>query len=319
MAWLRIDDEAPTHPGVLACGRGGDDRSRLEVWGFIVTLAAWSASHLTDGWVPAEVADLVAGPHAPRLLAQAARARRLSRRRRGPDGAPSYRLTLDDDLLHMRSREEVLTDRQHRNDTRDALTTLSVRLRDGDQCRYCGLTVAWADRKGARGGTYDHVDPTCAGTEDNLVVCCRRCNSAKRDRPLDDTDLTLLPAPRTRGEQPYYSPQTQTRLHEAGLLERPGTQPDTAHRSDPAASGTPLARTARATPPPAGHRASTAHPTARQPAGERLDAPPAAARPPPDLDLGDRPGSAGSGRDGSGQAGRQARRGRARRGQSGVS
>ena len=34
-----------------------------------------------------------------------------------------------------------------------------VRWRDGDACRYCGKVVNWADRKGGKGGTYDHRMP----------------------------------------------------------------------------------------------------------------------------------------------------------------
>ena len=33
-----------------------------------------------------------------------------------------------------------------------------LRERDRDQCRYCGVRISWADRKTARGGTYDLGD-----------------------------------------------------------------------------------------------------------------------------------------------------------------
>lgn len=55
----------------------------------------------------------------------------------------------------------------------------AVRARDGDTCQYCGKTVNWLDRRGADGGTYDHVDPDGGNTLDNIVVCCRSCNSSK--------------------------------------------------------------------------------------------------------------------------------------------
>ena len=58
----------------------------------------------------------------------------------------------------------------------------AVRARDGDTCQYCGKTVNWLDRRGADGGTYDHVDPDGGNTLDNIVVCCRSCNSSKKHR-----------------------------------------------------------------------------------------------------------------------------------------
>ena len=47
----------------------------------------------------------------------------------------------------------------------------------GDPCAYCGGPA----------DTLDHIVATVAGgqdTEDNLTGACRRCNSAKKDRPL---------------------------------------------------------------------------------------------------------------------------------------
>lgn len=68
-----------------------------------------------------------------------------------------------------------------------------VRERDGDFCRYCGKLVNWKDRKGADGGTYDHVDPDGENLLENIVVACRSCNSRKRDRTPEEANMPLIP------------------------------------------------------------------------------------------------------------------------------
>lgn len=72
-------------------------------------------------------------------------------------------------------------------------TIYAVRQRDGDTCRYCGKTVNWNDRRGADGGTYDHVIPDGPATVENLVVCCRACNSKKGHRTPEQAGMILRP------------------------------------------------------------------------------------------------------------------------------
>lgn len=71
----------------------------------------------------------------------------------------------------------------------------AVRTRDGDFCRYCGKPVNWNDRKGADGGTYDHVDPDGESVLENIVVACRSCNSRKKNRTPEQAEMPLLPPP----------------------------------------------------------------------------------------------------------------------------
>lgn len=63
----------------------------------------------------------------------------------------------------------------------------AIVARDGEQCRYCGERVNFGDRRGKRGGTYDHLDPALFEPNmgnflDGIVVACRQCNGQKKNR-----------------------------------------------------------------------------------------------------------------------------------------
>lgn len=75
-------------------------------------------------------------------------------------------------------------------DLRDA-----IRQRDGDNCRYCGITVNWLDRRSPSGATYDHIDPWGENTLENVVVACHQCNITKNQYPPEQVGLKLLPPP----------------------------------------------------------------------------------------------------------------------------
>ncbi|MEZ5136086.1 MAG: HNH endonuclease [Acidimicrobiales bacterium] len=81
---------------------------------------------------------------------------------------------------------------------RAALNRRAVFLRDGGRCQYCGR----------RAESIDHVVPRSRGgahSWDNVVAACRRCNSAKRDRLLEDDDAPASSpgAPGTWMRSPY--------------------------------------------------------------------------------------------------------------------
>jgi len=68
------------------------------------------------------------------------------------------------------------------------LSRRAVFVRDGNRCQYCG----------ANAESIDHVVPTSrGGTHDweNVVACCRRCNTVKEDRLLHETALALHRTP----------------------------------------------------------------------------------------------------------------------------
>lgn len=300
MPWLRGGDNAATHPivmRVVSVVRAGSGRAAErdvavnEVFGFVVRCALQAAGHTTDYVIDEGTALMIGGARTDRLLEIATRAGYLKRQRRG--GVTSWLLVDEPDFLHMRTKAELEHEKQRKIDNSNPALTVPVRLRDGDECRYCGILVNWRVRKGGRGGTYDHRERPA--TISTLVVACNACNAGRLDDPEADLRYPLREAP----TEPRYGPDTAAFLenhgHRVTVTEdgRPGSRPDTA--SDPAAGRTPHQ-------PP---RASTGHHPAQAPGGRERGQPP----PPPDLRISADPqhdvsGFAGTGRDrdGSGTA-----------------
>jgi hypothetical protein len=128
------------------------------------------------------------------------------------DGRIAYKLVDDEDLFHMRLREEIDWENRRRNDTRNGALIVPIRARDGDACRWCGNVVYWGNQKGGRGATYDHLNPGVpAETPEDMVVACRSCNSSRKDNAGWAVDL--LPAPKT----PYFSAKSAAWLTENGV------------------------------------------------------------------------------------------------------
>jgi len=72
-----------------------------------------------------------------------------------------------------------------------------VLLRDNHTCQYCGATP------GRAGLTLDHIVPRSRGGEtvwDNVVACCRPCNTRKGDRTPEEAGMAL----RRRPGRPHY-------------------------------------------------------------------------------------------------------------------
>ncbi len=69
-----------------------------------------------------------------------------------------------------------------------AISRRSVFARDNYRCQYCGASAE----------NIDHVVPRSRGgthTWDNVVAACRRCNSAKEDRLLEESGFVLRRKP----------------------------------------------------------------------------------------------------------------------------
>ena len=70
-----------------------------------------------------------------------------------------------------------------------------VRERDGDYCRYCGEPVIANDHRSPRGRTIDQLAGDGPDALENLVVCCRGCQSEKAGRTPEEAGMMVLPAP----------------------------------------------------------------------------------------------------------------------------
>ncbi len=73
--------------------------------------------------------------------------------------------------------------------TRVAVTRRSVFVRDGHRCQYCG----------AQAENIDHIIPRSRGgthSWENVVACCRRCNTRKEDRLLEESGFHLVRQPK---------------------------------------------------------------------------------------------------------------------------
>ena len=85
-------------------------------------------------------------------------------------------------------REPKFVKNKKRNKIIENEIRRSVIKRDGKICQYCGIYIEDAI-------TIDHIIPfSKKGTDDlnNLLVCCKKCNSMKRDSDLKDFRETLF-------------------------------------------------------------------------------------------------------------------------------
>jgi hypothetical protein len=185
VTWLKIDDHYATHQKII---RAGPVAMALDIAGM-----CYSASHGTDGFVPAEALPVVA-PLLSKAKAAASVAKLIEVGRwiKVDDGWEIHDFLVynpsaaeRDERLALHARRQALF--------RDKDLRQLVRERDHDHCRYCGVGVRWRDRKGPLGGTYDHIDPKGPNSLENLVIACRSCNSKKKDRTPADAGMDLLP------------------------------------------------------------------------------------------------------------------------------
>jgi hypothetical protein len=259
MAWLKVGDDAATYPAFLRVDEHEewDERLTNELFGFLARCATQAAAHYTDYVVSLGTARLIAGARATALLQIAVDCELAE-----PveiDGRRQWKLLDDEKFMHMRSKEEVDRDNQRKRDLSDHDLVMPVRLRDGDQCRYCRIVVNWGDQRSKRGGTYDHRDGIDGkATPLNVVVSCRGCNSDRGADPDADTRIPLLDPPavpyfkaktaewinnspwaRTHGRTVTASPSKpsgptgrQRPASQAGNAPNPTTAPGIAHHGD---------------------------------------------------------------------------------------
>ncbi|UJW32409.1 HNH endonuclease [Saccharothrix sp. AJ9571] len=241
MPWLRLDDVDYDDPQVDAVGNGA--------YGALVRLKLYCSAQRTDGWVPDRKA---------RDIASRAELRALLDTRLGDRPAMLHRpgddcRCLDGKTWPMAggywvhafldrnpSRAENDVQRAKNRELRDKELRRAVKDRDGDRCRYCGITVKWADRKTTAGGVLDHVDPRIAAGAANLVVACRGCNGQKKDCTPAAAGMVLLPPPDGTESITAGSSPDQPPIH-GRSTEPPGDQSGSGSRSEVDAAPHPSA------------------------------------------------------------------------------
>ena len=167
MAWLKMSDTFTTHPLMMRllgiCE--GNHQLKNEASGVLLDLASISAEHLMDYYVEYGALAQVAPGREDIMIDLLSRSGLLFEEQQS-DGTWMLRLVDDPGLFHMRSREEVELDRRRSKDKRNPDLLMQVRLRDGDQCRWCGKTVDWRDRRSHRRGTW------ASGLNGRNFSCC---------------------------------------------------------------------------------------------------------------------------------------------------
>ena len=232
MAWVRVGDDAFTNPRLMSVYDVEEAKSipLHEIFGFLLSLAAYSAKHLTDGIIERGAVYTVGSPDRfSRLLDVCLRAGLIQWVE--VKGKRKLQLFTDEEFIHIRSREEVMAQRARSRENRDPKLKSAVLHRDGDTCRYCGKIVRWTGPIGYNVGTLDHVDPTSVGSVsvDGLLVACHHCNSSRQAAREDfDTQNPPMPVPAT----PYYSQWTADFLNRNGYTVRPSAEPPTPISSD---------------------------------------------------------------------------------------
>lgn len=232
MSWVRVSDDAMSHPRLIDVYEveEGSQTNRLEVFGFFMGLATYSAKQLTDGIVSKGVAYSLASPERADLLLRVCLSLGLLEWVE-VDGQKKLKLFTSEEFVHLLSKAEVEARRDRSRENRDPKLKSAVIYRDGDICRYCGVPVRWTGPIGFRYGTLDHVDPTSVGsaTVDGLVVACHKCNSSRQDARAEFDEAHPL---REVPVDPYYSQWSAEFLNRNGYEVRPSSEPHKPISSD---------------------------------------------------------------------------------------
>lgn len=232
MSWVRVSDDAMSHPRLIDVYEvdEGSQTNRLEIFGFLMGLATYSAKQLTDGIVGRGVAYSLASPERADLLLRVCEALGLLEWVE-VGGQRKIKIFTSEDFIHLLSKAEVEARRNRSRENRDPKLKSAVIFRDGDICRYCGVPVRWTGPIGFRYGTLDHVDPTSVGsaTVDKLVVACHHCNSSRQEARAEFDEAHPL---RGVPADPYYSQWSAEFLNRNGYEVQSSSEPPKQVSSD---------------------------------------------------------------------------------------
>lgn len=257
MPWIRLDDRLAMSVkirGLADPGATGDRAKdqRNAALGLLMQLLTWAGGERTDGFVTRDVVELFGTTAATARLLRARfdlqpLLHQLDEKGRPPkcpclDGREwkkDFEYLIHDYLDRNPSRAENDVQRAKARELKNAALKESVRLRDADTCRYCGIFCKHSDRVSDHGLTFDHVDPEVAAGMDNLVVACRGCNNRKGKRTPGQADMVLRPAPTPRPTSgPKSDPGPDT-----GAGVGPGATPDPSRGTDPSPDQCPTQAT----------------------------------------------------------------------------
>ena len=232
MSWVRVSDDAMSHPRLIDVDEveEASQTNRLEIFGFLMGLSTYSAKQLTDGIVGRGVAYSLTSPERADLLLRVCEALGLIEWVE-IGGQKKIKLFTSEDFIHLLSKAEVEARRNRSRENRDPKLKSAVIFRDGDLCRYCGVPVRWTGPIGFSSGTLDHVDPTSVGsaTVDKLVVACHQCNSSRQDARSEFDEAHPL---RDVPADPYYSQWSAEFLSRNGYEVQPSSEPPKPISSD---------------------------------------------------------------------------------------
>lgn len=219
---------------------------RRELTGFLFHCANHSAQHYTDYFIEEGVVKREGGlepdpekvfeQNWERLADAALKVGFFTGVYKNEDGQVAYKLIEDpNDFVHLIKEKEAEWNKGRANDLNDSILKGKVRVRDGDQCRWCGIVVTYEARNGGHAGTYDHITSMVVANGDpsKMVVSCRSCNLAKGNGKSWDKPLRPVPA------NPYYSEATVEQLKKWGFHVNPTTPPIFDEEVEPALSSTP--------------------------------------------------------------------------------
>lgn len=144
---------------------------------------------------------------------------------------------LDWNLSKEEENDQKMLNRHRGAFMRDRGLRQRLRDRDKDMCRYCGVTVNWADRKGATGATYDHVNPRGPADDGNLVIACRSCNSRKKGKTPDEAGMPLLVPPPERRSADLVGPRVDPEISRSDLDPHLGRITDSTGQDRSGSSG----------------------------------------------------------------------------------
>lgn len=233
MAWMKWSDTSAEHPNFarlydLEYFTPGLKR---ELVGFIFECAAHSALHFTDYLIEEGVVKRAGGMESDPAGYFASNWEKMldACQRTGfftatykKGGRLAYKMLEDaDGFVHLIRKDEADWNKGREKDLNDTQLKGKVRLRDGDQCRWCGVIVNFDARTGGRAGTYDHANSQVVANGDpaKMYVSCRTCNQKRGDGK--NWNIKLRPAP----VNPYYSPSTVEQLASWGFIVEPTTPP----------------------------------------------------------------------------------------------